>query len=240
MRMNRSTLRLAAMEYPVGSPELGYFDPITAIVGSSAVGGIGQALGARKAAKTAANAEYAGQAMQREMFDQSRQDQMPWMKAGEAGLNQYAAMLGLNRGTDGAFAFDPATAARATEMMRADPSYQFRLGEGRKIIENSAAARGGLLSGNTARALTDYGQNAASEEWGNILNRYAALSGIGQTQANNQAAARQNLGNSFAGSMTNVGNARASGYAGMGNAISDATGNAALMYGYKQGWFGKK
>lgn len=246
MRMNRSTLRLAATEYPVGSPDLGYFDPITAIVGSSAIGGIGQALGARKAAKTAANAEYAGQAMQREMFDQSRQDQMPWMQAGEAGLNQYAAMLGLRRGGGGwngdpnSFTYDPATAAQSSQMMQADPGYQFRLNEGRKTIENSAAARGGLLSGNTARALSDYGQQSASDEWSNILNRYANLAGVGQTQANNQAAARQNLGNSFAGSMTNVGNARASGYAGMGNAISDATGNAALMYGYKQGWFGKK
>jgi hypothetical protein len=37
-----------------------------------------------------------------------------------------------------------------------DPGYQFRLQQGQDALQNSAAARGGLLSGGTAKALSDY------------------------------------------------------------------------------------
>jgi len=53
-----------------------------------------------------------------------------------------------------------------------DPGYLFRLSEGQKVLENSAAARGGLLSGQTGKALQQYGQNFASNEFGNIYDRY--------------------------------------------------------------------
>jgi hypothetical protein len=56
-----------------------------------------------------------------------------------------------------------------------DPGYLFRLGEGQKVLENSAAARGGLLSGQTGKALLQYGQNFASNEFGNIYDRYRGL-----------------------------------------------------------------
>jgi hypothetical protein len=86
-----------------------------------------------------------------------------------------------------------------------DPGYQFRLAQGDKAIQNSAAARGGLLSGGTAKSLSDYNQSSASGEYGNVynralteyqqrynifnnnqstlFNRLADLSGFGQTAA---------------------------------------------------------
>jgi hypothetical protein len=56
-----------------------------------------------------------------------------------------------------------------------DPGYLFRRDEGQKVLENSAAARGGLLSGQTGKALQQYGQNFASNEFGNIYDRYRNL-----------------------------------------------------------------
>jgi len=53
-----------------------------------------------------------------------------------------------------------------------DPSYQWRLGQGQEALENSAIARGGMLSGNFAKDLTNYAQNAASQEYGNEFNRW--------------------------------------------------------------------
>lgn len=80
-----------------------------------------------------------------------------------------------------------------------DPSYQWRLGQGLEALENSAAARGGLLSGNTGRALQDYGQNAASQEYQNEFSRWLQRLGIGQNASanmSNLAAGRGNaLGN---------------------------------------------
>ena len=55
---------------------------------------------------------------------------------------------------------------------QADPSYQWRLNQGLAGVESSAAARGGYFSGNTGKALMDYGQGAASQEYGNQFGRY--------------------------------------------------------------------
>jgi hypothetical protein len=52
-----------------------------------------------------------------------------------------------------------------------DPSFQFRLDEGRKALESSASARGTLLTGGTLKDILNYGQNAASQEYANVFNR---------------------------------------------------------------------
>jgi hypothetical protein len=57
------------------------------------------------------------------------------------------------------------------ENFQADPGYGFRLSEGLKALERSAAARGGLLSGGTGKALTRFGQEMASQEFGNAYGR---------------------------------------------------------------------
>lgn len=53
-----------------------------------------------------------------------------------------------------------------------DPGYDFRLAEGQKLLQGSAAARGGLLSGATLKDLTNYGQGAASQEYANAFDRF--------------------------------------------------------------------
>jgi hypothetical protein len=98
-----------------------------------------------------------------------------------------------------------------------DPGYQFRLQQGEQQLQNSAAARGGLLTGGTARDINDYAQNSASSEYGNVYNRalqqyqqnynifennqanqynrLAAMAGIGQTAAGQLSSAGQNAAN---------------------------------------------
>ena len=46
-----------------------------------------------------------------------------------------------------------------------DPSYQWRLQQGQQALERSAAGRGALSSGATLKALTNYAQGAASQEY---------------------------------------------------------------------------
>jgi hypothetical protein len=52
-----------------------------------------------------------------------------------------------------------------------DPGYQWRMDQGRKALEASAAARGGLFSGATGKALVDYGQGLASQEYDKAYGR---------------------------------------------------------------------
>jgi hypothetical protein len=59
-----------------------------------------------------------------------------------------------------------------------DPSYQFRVNEGQRALEHSAAARGTLRTSGTLQDIVDYGQEAASQEYGNIFKRAAQTYGL--------------------------------------------------------------
>lgn len=133
------------------------------------------------------------------------------------------------------------TADQAAQM----PGYQFQLQQGQQALENSAAARGGLLSGGTAKALDQYSQGLASTDYqnlynqaltqyqqaynifnqnqSNIFNRYAALAGIGQTSA-------QQLSNAGLTTGSNVANTLLSSGAQIGGDIQNAA--AARASGY--------
>lgn len=52
-----------------------------------------------------------------------------------------------------------------------DPSYQFRLDQGEGALQNSAAAKGLLNSGGTLKDILGFGQNFASQEYGNVWDR---------------------------------------------------------------------
>lgn len=53
-----------------------------------------------------------------------------------------------------------------------DPGYRFRTDEGMRALMSQKAATGMLGSGQTFRDLINYGQNAASSEFGNAFNRF--------------------------------------------------------------------
>ena len=67
------------------------------------------------------------------------------------------------------------------EFNSSDPSYAWRLQQGAGALASSGAARGLLNSGNIATALTNYGQNAASQEFQAQFGRAA-----GQDQSQQQ------------------------------------------------------
>jgi hypothetical protein len=128
-----------------------------------------------------------------------------------------------------------------------DPGWQFRLDEGRKAIERSAAAKGTLLSGGTLKDLTRWGQDYASNEYdkvynralgeyqqaygiyqnnqGNQFNRLQGVAGLGQ----NAAAMTGNAGSGYAqnasNTITGIGNANAAGQVGAANAWSQGISN---------------
>ena len=52
-----------------------------------------------------------------------------------------------------------------------DPGYQFRLSEGSKALERSAAAKGRIQGGGMLKALTRYQQGVASDEWAKAYER---------------------------------------------------------------------
>lgn len=56
-----------------------------------------------------------------------------------------------------------------------DPGFQFRMKEGADALERSAAGRGVLRTGGTLKDILGWGQNFASQEYGNAFDRAARV-----------------------------------------------------------------
>lgn len=117
-----------------------------------------------------------------------------------------------------------------------DPGYQFRVSEGQKGVERSAAGRGGLFSGQAGKELERFRQGLASTEFGNAFNRdqsykgqvYGMLSGTagaGQNAANMTGTAGANAATQSGNYITQGANAEAAGLVGGANAASSGFSN---------------
>jgi hypothetical protein len=207
-----------------------------AILGSSLFG----SRAASKAADTQAAAADRAAELQQQQYEQTRADQAPYR---EAGYNALAQMQRTAGNVPGAFKFGAGD-------YQADPGYAFRLSEGQKALDRSAAARGGLISGGALKAAQRFGQEMGSQEFGNaynraltgyntgvasenqLYNRQAGLAGIGQTSANLVGQAGQNYATNVGNLMTGAGAAQAAGQVGVANAI---TGGLGTYLNYTQG-----
>jgi len=189
------------------------FATTAAIIGGiSAAGSLGgAAIAAHGAGKQADAAMEAAQLQhqdaqdalnfQKQQYADQQKNIAPWLQAGQGAITSLSDMVRNGGFPDWTGKFTAPT--DVTEQN--DPGYQFRLAEGQKALERSAAARGNLLTGGTAKAEQRYGQDFASNEYQNVynrafqqyqqgynefqqnqsnkFNRYAALAGVGQTAA---------------------------------------------------------
>ena len=198
-----------------------------ATVASAAVG----AYSSRQASKAQERAAREGAAAEERMFNRQVELQEPFR---QAGVNALPELVEASRYTP-----------FGMEQFQADPGYGFRLKEGLRALENSAAARGGLLSGNAMRGITRYGQGLASEEFGNAFNRYQAeraarlnplqsLAGMGQSNAATMAQQAGQYGQNMAQGAAAMGNIRASGYVNQANALTGALGQGLNYYQNQQ------
>ena len=219
-----------------------------AILGSAVIGGAVASRGASKAARAQTQAAEQASQVQREIFEKQTELQEPFRQAGMTAQNELLRMLGLG-GEAGTPGYGTIGAPFTAEQMQMDPGYAFRMEEGLRALERSAAARTGVLSGSMAKGAIRYGQEFGSQEYGNAFNRALALQGarlnaLGSLYGAGQIAAQQ-VGQQAGQYGTNVGNllvgagqARASGYLGQANALSQALGQGAMGYGlYKGGYF---
>lgn len=126
-----------------------------------------------------------------------------------------------------------------------DPGTQFRMKAGLDAINRSAAAKGGALSGGTLKALTQYGQEMASTEYGNAFNRYLAdvgnlqgMAGLGFNAASQLAGYSDKFGDNRAEAQTDLANVEAGGriarYRNWQNLDSQAAGAWSSFFGTGQ------
>lgn len=183
----------------------------------------------KKAAK--AQEEAAGQAsevakestdkqleLMRQIWEQQQKDQAPYLQQGQNaigklsdltlggdGFKSYISSQGINSGAGGYNDFLRSRGLANGQFNTNNPQYQFLQKQGMQALDRSAAARGMGYSGAQLKALNEYGQglasqqydkeyaraaneyndiyNRAAQEYGNYYNRLAALSQGGQQAA---------------------------------------------------------
>jgi hypothetical protein len=217
----------------------------SALIGGAAALGSGliAASGAKKAARAQEQAAQRAEATQREFFNRQIELQEPFRQAGMSAQQQIMQLLGI-----GGDASMPEYGSMARPFgqqdFEQDPGYAFRQAEGMRALERSAAARGGLMSGNTLKGIQRFGQDLASQEYGNAFNRFQieraarlnplqSMMGSGQSAANVMTGATGQAGSNIGQMQLGAGQARASGYVGQANALAGALqgiGSAATSY----------
>ena len=196
---------------------------ISSLAGLYGANNISQA--STSAANRLATSNQAATALQTRMYEDQVARQQPFYQAGLNALPEYTK--GVMPGGDLVRPF-------AATDFQTDPGYGFRVSEGLKALDRTAAARGGLLSGATLKGAENYNQNMASNEYNNAYNRYvgnqatqrnalAGLTGFAPTAA-------QQIGNAGTNYATNVNNLSTNTATNYANA--DLTGAAARQSAY--------
>lgn len=204
-----------------------------AVGGASVVSGMMGSSAAKSGARAQARAIREATALQREMYNTTRKDLSQYRDVG----SKYTGELDR--------AMPDLTKSFTMSDFAKDPGYDFRMQEGAKALERSAAARGGLMGGAAGKAMARYGQDYASNEYSNAYNRFnsdrdqrynklSQLSSMGQNAAAGSAQAAQNYANSAGQMIVGGGNAQAASQIAGANAWSNAIGQglgAAASFG---------
>jgi len=203
---------------------------------------------ASQAADTSAQASQNAQALQKQMFDKQLELSAPYREAGITGQNRLLDLLGLGTNT-GAADYGKYGKDFSMADFQADPGYQFRLNEGLKQLGHSAAARGGLVSGNTLTGVQNYAQGAASQEYNNAFNRYqtnrtnqlaplGSLMTSGQNAAAGAGAQAGTYGANVGNLITGTGDTQANALLAAQRSNASTYGDIAKLYGQTNPNFG--
>lgn len=204
-------------------------DPVSATIGSAVIGAGASLIGGKQSSDAAKDAAK-----------QQRKATKATIAAQERALERQIGLQEPFRQTGVNALADYGTASQYTpfgmEQFQADPGYSFRMSEGLKALERSAASRGILQSGQTLKDITRFGQDAASQEYQNAFQRYlterqARLQpleyriGLGQAAASGQAANVGSTASTVGGLMTSLGDIRSAGTIGQSNAYNNMLSN---------------
>lgn len=196
---------------------------------------------ASRASDKATQANERAQMFEQQMFDQQKALTAPYREGGATAQNRLMELLGIG-GNAGSAGYGKYAQDFGMSDFVTDPGYLFRLTEGQKAIDRSAAARGGTQSGAALKAATRYGQEAGSQEYGNAYNRYQTnrtnqlqplgnIATMGANAATNSATAAGNYGTSGSRLMSDTGVTQGNALLAAQRANNSAYGDIAKSFG---------
>lgn len=157
-------------------------DPLSiAMIGSTALSGLGSLFGGNRAAKAAEKAAQLQYDLQLKAMNNAKEagakyqtdvtgyadNYNPYIEGGQRASNQLYDLLGLN-------GQDAGDAARAS--FTSSPGQGYLMEQGVQALDRSAAARGQLNSGRQSKDLLRFGTGLAQQDYRNYVND---LSGLG-------------------------------------------------------------
>lgn len=209
-----------------------------AILGSAVIGAGASFLGSKKNSKAINQATQAQQqasatdaALQREIYGENKAALSPFMARGNIAGDTISAALGLP-GRPGQ-TIGPTSAASAYELFKESTGYATRFNEGMRALNSGYAGRGVLQSGAAVRSALRYGQEFASNEFGNWLGALGNQQGVGFAGASALAGVSQGfadrmgaLGRDSADSAAQAAIARAQNSGALWSGLAGIAGNA--------------
>ena len=213
---------------------------MVAVAGATVVGGAIAADSARSASNNIKDSAAASDATQKQMYDQTRQDNMPALDARNASLSRMRELLGIG-GNTGSSGYGSLGKTLTAKDVMSEPGYQFGLKQGQDALNAQLAARGMRNSGAALQAASRYGTDYATTKFdnafnrqqtqdNNMLNRFGTLAGAGQVGTSQIGQAGTNMANNVSNTQQGLGNALAASSIAQGNAWADAGNQLAGWY----------
>lgn len=210
-----------------------------------AVGTVGASVyGSNKAAGAQQDATNAANGTELQMYNQTRQDNMPALGARNDALSQLEFELGIGGQGKGTSGYGSLAQPLSVGDVTQDPGYQFGLQQGQAALNRQLTARGMSDSGAALKAAARYGTDYATTKYDDAFNRaqtnrqlqlnpLQSVAGLGQTGASTIAQAGANAGNQISANQTGLGNAMGANYLAQGNALSRGVNQLAGWYQYQ-------
>lgn len=173
---------------------------------------------------TAAEAAKDAARIQAEAIRSSMAYMQPFHQAGVQAQNRLMSLLGLS-GDPQSEGYGSMARDFSMQDFQQDPGYGFRMSEGLKALERSAAGRGGAASGAAMKGITRFGQDLASQEYQNAFNRYMANRQARLSPLQNLMGVGAGAASGLMGGTRDVGEAQASGIVGAANARQQGINN---------------
>ncbi len=236
----------ALLDHPIGfaARDGRHFDPMTALIvgGSTLAGSLISSNAAKSAGNTQADAARYGADLQSQNLTQTRESLQPFINTGYDAQNSLRSLLGIGA-NDGSGTFGSLMKpfnADTWEQWK-DPGYDFQLQQGQQALQNSQAAKDGVLSGAALKDMIGFNQGMASGAYQNAFSRYmsqndatynrlADLLKVGENASAGVGNTGAQVTSNIANTLTSGANAQAAGAVGSANAWSSGMNNIGSMY----------
>jgi len=162
------------------------------IAAAGIAGGALSAAGQSDAAAASAAVAREQMAWTKKVYENAQKDIVPYTHLGEVGAKGYEANLPYLTSRYGMEDYKQSPLytpmVRNLAELQATPGYQFQLQQGLQGVQQSAASKGGLLSGAAGQAMNNYAQGQAAQGYQSAWERAQKAYGTAFTQDLNQKA----------------------------------------------------